>query len=295
MKLLITNDDGINSEGLKCLAEALGELGEVFIVAPDRQRSAVGLSITLERPLRVKRVDERMFSVDGMPADCVTLAVYKLMGSPPDLIVSGINNGQNLGYDIYHSGTVGAALVGAMFGIPSMAVSIANWTQDTRHKTQERRGESGKVGKWEKSQKAGASLESGVLDLESSKGVIWYDTAARIALELARIISERELPAGTLLNINVPNVSLSEINGIEVAKHCNATYDIEIHHRLDPRGREYYWLGGEFQRHSDNSKTDLSVLHDRKVSVTPLRLDITDYAMMQGLSDWIKAFSTSDF
>jgi 5'-nucleotidase len=305
MKLLITNDDGINSEGLKALTEVLGELGEVFVVAPDRQRSAVGLSITLERPLRVMRVGKKTFSVDGMPADCVTLAVHELMGSLPDLIVSGINNGQNLGYDIYHSGTVGAALVGAMFGIPSMAVSIANWIQDSRHKTQDFRNEtqneeekggkweSRKVGKREGSQEAGVSLESGVLDLESSKGIIFYDTAAQMALKLARVIFERGLLSGTLLNINVPNVSLSEIKGIEVAKHCNATYDVEIHHRLDPRGRKYYWLGGEFQRYSDNSKTDLSVLCDHKVSVTPLRLDLTDYEMMQGLSDWIEAFSIS--
>jgi 5'-nucleotidase len=153
--ILITNDDGINSEGLSVLAKALRELGEVFVVAPDRQRSAVGLSITIERPLRVESVDERTFSVDGMPADCVTLAVHRLMESPPDLIVSGINNGQNLGYDIYHSGTVGAALVGTMFGIPSIAVSIAN---------------------------KGFGVH---------KDVVRYDTAAQVALKLARIILER--------------------------------------------------------------------------------------------------------
>jgi 5'-nucleotidase len=268
--LLVTNDDGINSEGLKALAEALRELGQVFIVAPDRQRSAVGLSITLERPLRVDRVDERTFSVDGMPADCVTLAIHRLMESPPDLIVSGINDGQNLGYDIYHSGTVGAALVGTMFGVPSMAVSIANKTQDTRHETQD-----------------GTHPESGVLDLESSRGVVRYNTAAQIALKLARMIFERRLPGGTLLNVNVPNVSLSEIEGIEVTRHCNATYDIKVHHRLDPRGRKYYWLGGEFQGGGDHSETDLDALHRRKVSVTPLRLDLTDYALMQELSNWI--------
>jgi len=260
--ILITNDDGINSEGLKALAEVLRELGEVSIVAPDRQRSAVGLSITLERPLRVERVDERMFSVDGMPADCVTLAIHRLMESPPDLIVSGINNGQNLGYDIYHSGTVGAALVGTMFGIPSMAVSVA-------------------------SHDSYSSFDG------EHHNVIWYDTAAQMALKLARIAFERllagmpALPGGTLLNVNVPNVSLSEIEGVEVTRHCNATYDIEVHHRLDPRGRKYYWLGGEFQGHGDHSETDLDAVHRRKVSVTPLRLDLTDYALMRELSNWI--------
>jgi len=250
--ILITNDDGINSEGLKVLSHAIGELGEVFVVAPDRQRSAVGLSVTLERPLRVESIGERKFSVDGMPVDCVMLAIHRLMESTPDLIISGINEGQNIGYDIYHSGTVGAALAGTMFGIPSMAVSIA----DNRF--------------------------SG-----TDKDIIRYDTAASIALKLAKNIFQRKLPTGTLLNINVPNLPLSEIEGIEVTRHCNSTYDIEILHRLDPRGKKYYWLGGEFQGNSDRSETDLDALQHNRASVTPLRLDITDYTMMQELSNWM--------
>jgi len=252
VNVLITNDDGIGSEGLKVLAKAFREFGEVFVVAPDRQRSAVGLSITIERPLRVESVDERTFSVDGMPVDCVTLAIHGLMDPPPNLIVSGINDGQNLGYDIYHSGTVGAAFVGTMFGIPSMAVSVTDNSFDEDH-----------------------------------KGVFFYDTAAHIALKLARIMEQHKLPDGTLLNVNVPNVSLSEIEGIEVTRHCDSTYDIEIHHRLDPRGKKYYWLGGKFRGNSDHSETDLSALRRRKVSVTPLRLDITDYTVIQDLSNWI--------
>ncbi len=252
MIILVTNDDGISSDGLKVLGETLSELGEVYIVAPDRQRSAVGLSITLEHPLRVENVGERTFSVDGMPADCVTLAIHRLMESPPDLIVSGINNGQNLGYDIYHSGTVGAALIGTMSGIPSMAVSIAN------------------------------SSFTG-----EQQDTIWYDTAAQIALKLAGIIVERTLPGETLLNVNVPNIPLSDIAGIEVTRHCAATYNIEIHHRLDPRGRQYYWLGGEFDGRGDHSETDLSAIRRNKVSVTPLRLDLTDYTIMQELSNWV--------
>lgn len=250
--ILTTNDDGINSEGLTVLSHTLGELGEVFTVAPDRQRSAVGLSITIERPLRVESLDERTFSVDGMPVDCVALAIHGLLESPPDLIVSGINEGQNIGYDIYHSGTIGAALMGTMFGIPSMAVSIT----DNRF--------------------------SG-----DNQDVIWYDTAAKMALKFAKSISQRKLPIGTLLNINVPNLPLSEIAGIEITKHCHAKYDIEVHHRLDPRGRKYYWLGGEFQKSSDHPETDLDALQRHKVSVTPLRLDSTDYTMMKELSSWI--------
>ncbi len=252
MTILITNDDGINSEGLKALGEALCELGEVFIVAPDRQRSAVGLSITLERPLRVEDMGENTFSVDGMPADCVTLAIHRLLESPPDLIVSGINDGQNIGYDIYHSGTVGAAFVGTMFGIPSMAVSITN-----NRFTAE------------------------------SQSVLHYDTAAQMALKVAKVILNHRLPDETLLNVNVPNVPLSDIQGIEVTRHCSSTYNIEIHHRLDPIGRKYYWVGGEFEGTSDHPETDLSALHSRKVSVTPLRLDLTDYTMMRELSSWV--------
>ena len=262
MIILVTNDDGVNSKGLKVLLDALrnlrsgvgarGSVPNVYVVAPDRQRSAVGLSITLDRPLRIERLDERTFSVDGMPADCVELAIHRLMESQPDLIISGINHGQNLGYDIYHSGTVGAAVVGTMFGIPSIAVSIADSNFDGSHHE-----------------------------------VIWYDTAAQVALKLAKIVLERGLPRGTLLNINVPNVPASEIRGIEVTRHCRATYDVEIHHRLDPRGKEYYWLGGAFQKYGDHSETDIDVLRRRKVSVTPLRLDLTDYSVMQELSDWI--------
>jgi len=250
--ILVTNDDGIGSEGLKTLSEKLSELGEVFVVAPDRQRSAVGLSITLEKPLRIENVAERVFSVDGMPADCVTLAIHKLMESPPALIVSGINDGQNIGYDIYHSGTVGAALIGTMFGIPSMAVSIAN------------------------SKFTGKPLDATL-----------YDTAAEITLKLARIVSENKLPDETFLNINVPNVPLSDIEGIEITRHCRSTYNIEIQHRLDPRGKRYYWLGGEFNGGNVHPETDLSALRRGKVSVTPLRLDLTDYTMMQELSSWM--------
>jgi len=250
--ILITNDDGINSEGLKALSEALRELGDIFVVAPDRQRSAVGLSITLERPLRVENVGENMFSVDGMPADCVTLAIHRLMESPPDLIVSGINDGQNIGYDIYHSGTAGAAFIGTMSGIPSMAISIAN---------DRFTGE--------------------------SAGILHYDTAAQIALKLTRILSENKLPEETLLNVNVPNVLLSDVQGIEVTRHCGSTYNVEIQHRIDPRGKQYYWVGGEIDGEGHHPETDLDALQRHKVSVTPLRLDITDYTMMEELSSWI--------
>jgi 5'-nucleotidase len=252
VNILVTNDDGINSEGLRVLAEALKELGEVFVIAPDRQRSAVGLSLTIERPLRVESIDERTFSVDGMPADCVTLAIHRLMESPPDLIISGINDGQNVGYDIYHSGTVGAAFVGTMFHIPSMAVSITNDSFGGDYKNE-----------------------------------VFYDTAIQMTLKLAKIILQNKLPDGTVLNVNVPNVPLPEIQGLEVTRHCNTTYDIEVLHRLDPRGKRYYWLGGEFRSGSDHSETDLDALRHGKVSVTPLRLDSTDYTMIQELSDWM--------
>ena len=245
MTILVTNDDGVNSEGIKVLADAMSEIGEVFVVAPDRQRSAVGLSITLEQPLRVERLNDRKFSVNGMPTDCVELAIHRLMEIPPDLIVSGINDGQNLGYDIYHSGTVGAAIVGTMFGIPSIAISIAN----SSHK-------------------------------------IYYDTAGKVATKVVRLVIEKSLPKGTLLNVNVPNLPFSKIKGIEVTRHCNATYDIEIHDRKDPRGKDYYWVGGVFQLCGDHSKTDLEALGKDKVSVTPLHLDLTDYNMMQNLADW---------
>jgi 5'-nucleotidase len=246
--ILVTNDDGINSEGIRVLADAMSEIGEVFVVAPDRQRSAVGLSITLDQPLRVERLNDRKFSVNGMPTDCVELAIHKLMETPPDLVVSGINDGQNLGYDIYHSGTVGAAITGTMFGIPSIAISIA-------------------------------------LSNEYQNN-IRYDTAANMAVKVSKAVIENKIPHGKLLNVNVPNLPISEIEGIEITRHCNATYDIEIHNRKDPRGKEYFWVGGVFQSCGDHSKTDLEALKNNKVSITPLQLDLTDYEMMKKMSNW---------
>lgn len=245
MIILVTNDDGINSAGLKTLANAMGEIGDVFVVAPDRQRSAVGLSVTLDQPLRIENLGNKKYSVNGMPADCIELALHKLMQVPPDLIISGINHGQNIGYDIYHSGTVGAAIVGTMFGIPSIAISIAN----SSHK-------------------------------------IHYETAGKVAIKVVQTVVEKGLPKGTLLNVNVPNLPYSKIKGIDVTRHCNATYDIEIHDRKDPRGKDYYWVGGAFQLCGDHSKTDLEAINNGKVSVTPLHLDLTDYNMMKMMSDW---------
>lgn len=248
MKILVTNDDGINSDGLITLSEALSELGQVYVAAPDRQRSAVGLCVTLERPLRVNQIKERFYSIDGMPADCVTLAIHDLMESPPEFIVSGINEGQNLGYDIYHSGTVGGAIVGTMFGIPSMAISLA--------------------GK----------------DFGGDQDKIWFSTAADFALDLVKKLSQNKLPAGTLLNVNVPNLPKSEIKGIEITRHCNATYSIEVHNRLDPRGKKYYWVGGKFPNKDDVSKTDLDALRRNMVSVTPISIDLTNYEIMEKLN-----------
>ncbi len=245
MIILVTNDDGINSTGLKVLANSMNEIGEVFIVAPDRQRSAVGLSVTLDQPLRIENLGNKKYSVSGMPADCVELALHRLMQVPPDIIVSGINHGQNIGYDIYHSGTVGAAIIGTMFGIPSIAISISNGA----HK-------------------------------------VYYDTAAKVATKVVQTVIEKGLPKGILLNVNVPNLPYSKIKGIEVTKHCNATYDIEIHDRKDPRGKDYYWVGGVFQLRGDHSRTDLEAINKDKVSITPLHLDLTDYNMMQKMSDW---------
>jgi len=246
--ILVTNDDGINSEGIRVLADAMSEIGEVFIVAPDRQRSAVGLSITLDQPLRVERLSDRKFSVNGTPSDCVQLAIHSLMETPPDLIISGINDGHNLGYDIFCSGTVGGAMVGTMFGIPSIAVSIA------------------------------------LSDEYQSE--ILYDTAANVAVKVSKAVIENTIPHGTLLNVNVPNLPILEIKGIEITRHCNATYDIEIHNRKDPRGKEYFWVGGVFQICGDHTNTDLEALSNNKVSITPLHLDLTDYEMMKKMSDW---------
>ena len=242
MRILITNDDGIYATGLWTLVGALKEVGEVLVVAPDREQSAVGSSVTLHQPLRAMEIKPlvkgvKSYCVEGTPADCVILALGNLIDSEIDLVVSGINEGANLGDDVLISGTVGAALQGYLKGIPSIALSVT-------------------------------SLEN-----------VHFDVAARLAGVLARRIEKEALPREILLNVNLPNLPRDQIQGIEVTKLGRRSYGDAIKEGYDGK-RKYYWIVRGKPEWQPEEGTDIwAVLKDR-ISITPLHSDLTSLEVL---------------
>ncbi len=236
--ILACNDDGIQSEGLSSLVEALEPLDSVIVVAPDRERSAVSHALTLERPLRADEVRPGWISVDGTPTDCVNLAVNGLLETRPWLVVSGINRGANLGDDITYSGTVSAAMEAVLLGIPAVAFS------------------------------------------QVGKVAFRYQCAASFAAGLVRCLQESLLPPDTLLNVNVPDV---EARGFAVTRQGKRRYADAVVEKTDPRGRKYYWIGGEEAGFEEESGTDFAAIHSGLISVTPLHLDFTNYESMAAI------------
>lgn len=227
--LLVSNDDGVGAAGLKALREALQQLGDVVVVAPESNQSAGSHSITIERPLRHRRVDTGVHAVDGTPADCIFIALHRqtILPRRPDLVVSGINHGPNLGNDIYYSGTVAAAREGALRGIPAMACSLCGGSD--------------------------------------------FTAAAALAATLARRLLASELPSdqAVLLNVNFPP---APYRGVRATQLGSRRYDDEVTVRHDPRGREYYWIGGSGAHHDWVDGSDTAAIDQRCVSVTPLQL-----------------------
>jgi len=240
--ILVTNDDGIYAPGLEQLAAALDSVGEVWVYAPDRQQSGVGHSVSLHRPLRVNEVRERWYMVDGTPTDCVMLAVRDLLYRRPDLVVSGINNGANLGDDVTYSGTVAGAYEGMLLDLPAIAVSDVSYTP--KH----------------------------------------FDTAGVVAEKLATHVLEHGLPHDTVLNVNVPDVPYDELQGLAVTRMGRRDYADEIVRRTDPRGGEYFWIGGSEPEHKSEIGTDFEAVERKLVSITPLHRDVTNYTALNELS-----------
>ncbi|RJQ49955.1 MAG: 5'/3'-nucleotidase SurE [Nitrospiraceae bacterium] len=244
--ILVTNDDGISSPGLKILAKRLKSAGDVYVVAPETEQSAVAHALTLHRPLRAQRVRNNTFHVNGTPTDCVIIAVSKLLPQRPDLIVSGINFGANLGDDITYSGTVAAAMEGTLLGIPSIAISLI---RDDRESS------------------------------SSRKNMLRFRGAADFASSIVQKVLKKGLPEDTLLNVNVPNTA--DIRGVKFTRQGKLVYDNPVHERVDPRGRKYYWISGGVPRWETGEDTDFDAIHKGYISVTPVHLDLTDFGTLE--------------
>ncbi|MEK6710296.1 MAG: 5'/3'-nucleotidase SurE [Nitrospinota bacterium] len=246
-RILLSNDDGITAPGLRALYESVRALGEVVVVAPDRERSAAGHSLSLHRPLRIDRMEEGWYAVDGTPTDCVNLALNGLLKDRrPDLVLSGINRGGNMGDDITYSGTVAAAMEAALLGLPAAAVSL----------------------------------------VYEGDQPLRYGLAAGFALKLAREILRRGLRAGVLLNANVPNLPESECRGVRVTRQGKRIYGDAVVEKIDPRGREYYWIGGNGLSWVPEPDTDFDAVANGAISITPIQLDLTDFGAMRELAQW---------
>lgn len=243
--ILVCNDDGIFSPGIKALAEVAAEFGDVVVVAPDRQQSAVGHAITMSVPLRANEmiVSKRYkgFAVNGTPADCVKLAHGNLLDIKPDLVLSGINHGSNAGINILYSGTVSAATEGTILGYPSIAVSCTAYP--------------------EKADLTGAQ--------EATRRVV-------------RFVLEKGLPKGVTLNVNAPE---GDFKGIEWSRMADSRYVEEYEDRLDPFNRAYYWLTGEFELLDEGNDSDIHFLTEGKATVTPIQYDLTDYSLLKKFGD----------
>lgn len=254
MLILLTNDDGVHADGLAALYDELGGRHEVYVAAPDRERSASSHAITVFQPLMVHRTHvggpdspgggTEAWAVAGTPADCVKLAVASLLPRKPDVVISGINRGPNLGTDVFYSGTVSAAIEAAILGLPALAFSLAAFD-----------------------------------DLD-------YGFAARVARYLAERVAERRLPSTTLLNVNVPALHPTAVAGIRVTRLSGHKWHDTFEERADPRGRSYFWLVGEPLEAGPEPGSDTEAIRAACVSVTPVHLDLTHHAILSEVEGW---------
>jgi 5'-nucleotidase len=245
MRILCTNDDGYMARGLRVLAGAARTLGEVAIVAPDREQSATSHSLTIHRPVRARISQEGAHVVDGTPTDCVIMAVNELLGYRPDFCLSGVNHGANMGEDVLYSGTVAAAMESTVIGIPSVAVSYTGDDFET-------------FDEWQ-------TLLEGFLK---------------------QLLGRASFPPHTLLNVNLPACSPAAVKGIRVTTLGQRRYKDSITRSLDPKGREYYWIGGGISAWTGAEDADFRAVHDGFLSVTPLHLDLTDYKTLEEIRGW---------
>jgi 5'-nucleotidase len=245
MKILVSNDDGYLATGINVLTAALEEVADVVVVAPDRNRSAASNSLTLKVPLRVSEIAPDRYKVDGTPSDCVHLALTGFLDFVPDLVVSGINHGANLGDDVIYSGTVAAAMEGRFLGLPTIAVSLVG--NELQH----------------------------------------FETAAAIASELVQKIERAPLASDVVLNLNVPNIALDELKGVQATRLGFRHKSEQILKDTDPYGRPIYWVGPAGEGQDAGEGTDFFAVKNGFASVTPLKVDLTRYTAIDDLSDWL--------
>ncbi len=249
--ILVSNDDGIDAPGILALVMALSGLGDIYIVAPVDEQSAVGHAITIRSPVRARRWQlpdgtpvRSAFAVTGTPADCVKIAVDKLLPRAPDLVVSGINQGPNTAVNIIYSGTVSAATEASILGVDAIAFSLCSWQSRD------------------------------------------FETAGRIARSIAEKVLQSGLPDGVLLNVNIPDLQLEEIAGIEITRQARSMWEESFVERLDPFNERYYWLSGTFVNLDEGHNTDIGAIERGYVSVTPIQHDLTAYDHLERLTQW---------
>ena len=250
--ILITNDDGIHSPGLAALKKGLAPLGRIVVVAPDRDNSAISHALTMHRPLRLTELESDVYTLDGTPTDCVSIALSKVFDHPPDLLVSGINNGPNIGDDITYSGTVSAAIEGTMYAVASLAVSMAG------------------------------------------EPPFDYTHSEPIIRKLARKVLDNGLPASTLMNVNIPDKI--PVKGIKVTRQGRRIWKQAVQEVTDPRGRIHYWIGGGTPLLDSGKDTDVHVLSEGFVSISPIHLDLTNHEGISYFKEDLKLelFAASD-
>lgn len=256
MHILIANDDGLHAPGIRLLSDRLvAHCDQVTVVAPDRDRSGASNSLTLDQPIRVEKRKEGVFKVYGTPTDCVHIAITGLLGDEPDMVVSGINAGANLGDDVLYSGTVAAAMEGRFLGLPAMAVSLVYSEGQPHH----------------------------------------YETAAEAACLLMAQLKEKPLPADTILNVNVPDVPWEDIKGFETTRLGHRHRSEDVIPIEDPRGRQFFWIGPAGTEEDNGPGTDFHAVRNHYVSVTPIHVDLTRYQALDEVSHWIDELNSGRY
>ncbi len=245
MYILISNDDGYLAPGIATLANALQAVADIVVVAPDRNRSGASHSLTLDNPLRVNQAKNGFYYVDGTPSDCVHLAITGLLAQLPDMVVSGINAGANLGDDVIYSGTVAAAVEGRFLGLPAIALSMDELKPH------------------------------------------YFETGAKVAVKLLKQLQQHPLPSHMILNVNIPDIPYERLQGFKVTRLGNRHKSEPVVASQDPRGRPIYWVGPVGEQQDAGVETDFYAVDHDFVSITPLQIDLTHYAMLSKVEHWL--------